>query len=149
MAWSSKVASSRSSEDPTPSTTAQSPERSTNIAQRPRIVPRITLTSVPPIGRVDIVATMALVAFLATFFISFTPYIAAVHYEKSLKAQCVILPGARYVLFSLVVSSGGITVICTPLVCVIFSRDFQEGVPSHLFPSQEVYLPLKTVRLNW
>ncbi|KAF0306281.1 hypothetical protein FJT64_022158 [Amphibalanus amphitrite] len=129
VAWSSKDAISRSSENPAPSTSAQSPvsvDRPANTAQKHPIVPRVTLTGVPPIGRVDIVATMALVAFLATFFISFAPYIAVVHY-KLLRANCITMPGTRYVLFSLVISSGGITAICTPLVCVIFSRDFRQA----------------------
>ena len=110
-----------------PPGTATVQQASTDTRQRRLHVPKITLTRVTPTGRVDIVATMALVAFLATFFISFTPFIAIVQYEKTLKAQCIIMPGARFVLFTLVISSGGITAICTPLVCVIFSRDFRQA----------------------
>ena len=101
--------------------------RTTSTGQRPLNVPKITLTRAPQMGRVDIVATIAMIAFLSTFFISFAPYVALVYYEKGLSTQCVIMPGARMVIMSIVIISGGITATLNPLVCVVFSRDFRQA----------------------
>ena len=109
------------------STPAPATAQTASTGQRLLNVPKITLTIPSQVGRVDIVATIALVAFLTTFFISFTPYIALVNYEKDLNAQCVIMPGARLRLFTIIIISGGITAIFNPLACVIFSRDFRQA----------------------
>ena len=76
-------------------------------------------------GKVDVIATMAMVTYLGTFILSFAPYLGIHQYAKELR--CILMPGARYHVFTLILSSGGFMAVATPLVCVIFSQDFREA----------------------
>ncbi|KAF0293529.1 hypothetical protein FJT64_000863 [Amphibalanus amphitrite] len=78
-------------------------------------------------ARTDVVATMAMVAFLVTFVVSFTPYVALIYYEKERGQQCLMMPDTRMYLMMVVIVSGGITAVFNPLVCVVFSRDFRKS----------------------
>ena len=87
--------------------------------------PSLTVRS----GRaVDVVATMAMIAFLVTFILSFTPYVAVVHYARGAEKMCVFMPGKRLSVFIFLVISGGITGILNPLICVVFSSEFREAL---------------------
>ena len=79
-------------------------------------------------ARTDVVATMAMVAFLVTFVLSFTPYVALIYYEKERDLKCLMMPDTRMYLMMVVIVSGGITAVFNPLVCVVFSRDFRKSL---------------------
>ncbi|XP_037083998.1 octopamine receptor beta-1R-like [Pollicipes pollicipes] len=76
-------------------------------------------------GRVDIVATVSMVAFLAIFVVSCAPYIGLILVVKSL--TCVLMPHDRFLIWTLVIASGGVKAVLNPLVFVVFSWDFRQA----------------------
>ena len=75
------------------------------------------------VGRVDVVATMATVAYLATFIISFAPSLIIYQYTKDL--SCVVSASTRYYVLTMMLLSRGFSAAVNPLVSVVFSQDFR------------------------
>ena len=75
---------------------------------------------------VDVVATMAMVALLVTFVLSFTPFLALRWFDVQMKSICVLMPGERILILISLTISGGIRGILNPLVCVVFSSEFRK-----------------------
>ncbi|KAF0288777.1 hypothetical protein FJT64_012863 [Amphibalanus amphitrite] len=102
-------------------------KRSVSAAAAARLLPvaEVARPAVRRTGRVDVVATMAMITYLLTFLISFAPILAVSHYTSDLK--CVVMPSERYYIFTMITTSGGVTAVLNPLVCVIFSKDFREA----------------------
>ena len=96
------------------------------VAGRP--LPAVLASRTGPLAREDIVATASLIAFLVIFMISFAPYISVIFVDKNFK--CIIMPHARFQLWVMLITSGGITAVLNPLVFVLFSADFRKAFVS-------------------
>ena len=109
-----------------PASTSRSPSEDAGS----RCPNAVTASRPPPPrtgGRIDIVATMSMVAFFITFMASFLPYLLLIHYEKERELKCVLMPDTRMYIMMVAIASGGITAVFNPLVCVVFSRDFRNS----------------------
>ena len=69
--------------------------------------------------------TVSLIAFLVIFAVSFAPYISLIFVDEGL--ECIIMPFARFQIWAVLITSGGITAVLNPLVLVLFSGDFRNA----------------------
>ena len=77
-------------------------------------------------GRVDLVATLSMTAFIVILFLVIFPYTLGVGLINS-RSVCVITAEMRLLMFTIVLSSSGLGAVLSPMVLVLFSADFRKA----------------------
>ena len=77
-------------------------------------------------GRVDVVATLSMTAFIIVLFIIIFPYVVSVALINS-RSVCVLTADSRLLVFIIIISSMGLGTVVSPIVLVLFSADFRKA----------------------
>ena len=101
------------------STSFQSATTSTSQRQ-----PRRSLRH--PAGRIDIVATVSMTAFIVILFLVIFPYVLTVPIIDN-RSECVLTAQSRILIFIIVTASMGLGAVVSPIVLVLFSVDFRRA----------------------
>ena len=103
-------------------------ERGMSCQPAPAVLPRQETRRGPrqPPGRVDVVATFSMTAFIIVLFVITFPYIVSVALINS-RAVCVITADSRILSFIIVSGSMGLGAVVSPIVLVLFSVDFRKA----------------------
>ena len=107
----------------------ETPGQSTSCQPAPTLLPRHrsrrgTVRLLP--GRVDVVATFSMTAFMIILFVITFQYVVSVALINS-RAVCVLTADSRLLVFISISSSMGLGAVVSPIVLVLFSADFRKA----------------------
>ena len=91
---------------------------------------RLLLTPRRPLrrtaGRVDVVATFSMTAFIVILFCGTFSYVLSVALINS-RSQCVLAADSRLLTYILLIASMGLGAVLSPIALVAFSADFRKA----------------------